>query len=143
MVYFKDGTSEAFDVIIACTGYILSHPFFDKDFLDYSEGDVPLYLKMMHEEYDTLYFIGMFQPLGCIWPGSELQAKIVAREIAGLWNRPADMKALCAKEVTNPHIKQIKSPRHTITVDYNKFVKSLKKHLPKNYVRKGIKDMVY
>ena len=61
-VHFKDGSVEEFDTIIACTGYILEHPFFRKDFLNYSEGDVPLYLKMLHEKYDNLFFVGMFQP---------------------------------------------------------------------------------
>ena len=135
-VHFKDGSSEDFDVIVACTGYVLSHPFFDKGFIDYSEGDVPLYLKMFHEEYRNLYFIGMFQPLGCIWPGSELQSKIAAREIAGKWSRPKNIKELCRKEVTHPHIKQVKTARHTITVDYYRFVKQLKKHLPKDWMSK-------
>jgi len=135
-VYFKDKSKDKFDVIIACTGYILSHPFFDKSFIDYSESKVPLYLKMLHEKYNTLYFIGMFQPLGCIWPGSELQSKLMAREIAGKWQRPGNMKALCDNEVNNPHLKQIDTPRHTITVDFAKFVKELKKHLPKDYVSK-------
>jgi len=135
-VVFKDGTVETFDAVIACTGFILSHPFFDKDFIDYSEGEVPLYLKMFHEKYDSLYFVGMFQPLGCVWPGSELQSKIMAREIKGLWKRPKNIKALCDREISHPHLKQVKSGRHTITVDYHKFVKQLKKCLPKNYVSK-------
>ncbi|WP_422358842.1 flavin-containing monooxygenase [Reichenbachiella sp.] len=132
IVYFKDGSKEEFDVVIACTGFVLAHPFFDKDFIDYSEGDVPLYLKMIHDKYPNLFFIGMFQPLGCIWPGSELQSKIAARAIAGKWKRPKDIEALCKREVTHPHIKQIKSARHTITVDYFKFVKQLKKQLVKH-----------
>ncbi len=135
-VHFKDGSSEEFDVIIACTGYILAHPFFDKEFLDYSDSDVPLYLKMFHHKYDSLYFVGMFQPLGCIWPASELQSKIMAREISGKWKRPSNIQELCEKEVANPHIKQLKTPRHTITVDFAKFVKQLKRHLPKDYVSK-------
>jgi hypothetical protein len=130
-VHFKDGRSDDFDAIIACTGFILAHPFFDKDFIDYSSGPVPLYLKMFHPEYRNLYFIGMFQPLGCIWPGAELQSKIAARELAGKWNRPANIAQLCEREVTHPHMKQVDSPRHTITVDYHRFVRDLKKHLPR------------
>ena len=136
-VHFKDGSVEEFDTIIACTGYILEHPFFRKDFLNYSEGDVPLYLKMLHEKYENLFFVGMFQPLGWIWPGSELQSKIAARAIKGLWKRPENIAELCQKEVTHPHLKQIKTPRHTITVDFHLFVKQLKKHLPKDYVSKS------
>lgn len=133
-VHFKDGSKEEFDTVIACTGFVLAHPFFDKDFIDYSESEVPLYLKMIHDKYPNLFFIGMFQPLGCIWPGSELQSKIAARAITGKWKRPKNIEALCKREVTHPHIKQIKSARHTITVDYFKFIKELRTHLSKNYV---------
>lgn len=135
-VHFKDGSSEEFDTIIACTGFVLVHPFFDKDFIDYSSGPVPLYLKMFHQSYRNLYFVGMFQPLGCIWPGAELQSKIMAREVAGKWERPKNIAKLCEREVTHPHYKQINTPRHTITVDFHRFMKDLRKHLPKKYVSK-------
>ncbi len=135
-VHFKDGTSEDIDVIIACTGYILKHSFFDEEFIDYSEGPVPLYLKMFHSEYHDLFFVGMFQPLGCIWPGSELQSKILANYLVGDWKMPSNIKTLCQKEVTNPHYKQIDTPRHTITVDYHAFRKTLLKQLPKNWKSK-------
>lgn len=135
-VVFEDGLAEEYDTIIACTGYFLSHPFFDKELIDYSSGPVPLYLKMFHPEFVNLYFIGMFQPLGCIWPGAELQAKIMAREIAGKWTRPKNIRELCEREVTHPHYRQVDTPRHTITVDFHLFKKALKKHLPKNYTSK-------
>lgn len=91
---------------------------------------------MLHPECRNLYFIGLFQPLGCIWPGAELQAKIVARELAGKWRRPKNMRSLVRKEVENPHYKQIDTPRHTITVDYHVFRRQLLRHLPKDYIRK-------
>ena len=133
-VYFKDGSKGTYDVIVACTGYIISHPFFSKNFIDYSVGNVPLWLRMMHPEIKNLYFIGLFQPLGCIWPGSELQSKIMARELAGEWTRPGNIKALIDQELEHPDFKQINTPRHTITVDYHRFRKRLLKHLPTNYV---------
>ena len=128
-VVFKDGSKGEYDIIVACTGYIISHPFFDKQFIDYSEGDVPLWLRMMHPEIENLYFIGLFQPLGCIWPGSELQSKIMARELAGKWKRPASIKKLIADEIKHPDFHQINTPRHTITVDYHRFRKRLLKQL--------------
>lgn len=133
-VFFKDGTRGTYDVIVACTGYIISHPFFDKSFIDYSEGEVPLWLRMMHPDINNLYFIGLFQPLGCIWPGSELQSKIMSRELSGEWKRPAHIKSLIDGELRNPDFKQINTPRHTITVDYHRFRKRLLKYLPKSYV---------
>ena len=57
-VHFKDGTKEDFDVIIACTGFVLKHSFFKDSFIDYSDGPVPLYLKMFHPKYHDLFFCG-------------------------------------------------------------------------------------
>ena len=125
-VHFTDGTKESFDVVIACTGFVLAHPFFDKNFLDYSDGPVPLYLKMLHAEIENLYFIGMFQPLGCIWPGAEQQSKLAALALTGEWQRPKNIQTLCEREVSHPHMKQINTSRHTITVDFHKFVREIK-----------------
>lgn len=130
-VVFKDGAKGEYDVIVACTGYIITHPFFDKSFIDYSEGEVPLWLRMIHPEVDNLYFIGLFQPLGCIWPGSELQSKIMARALVGKWKRPSSIKKLIADELKNPDFHQVNTPRHTITVDYHRFRKRLLKQLNK------------
>ncbi|MFY0686363.1 MAG: NAD(P)-binding domain-containing protein [Cyclobacteriaceae bacterium] len=136
-IHFDDGSAEEFDVVIACTGYKITHPFLDKNLIDYSEGEVPLYLKMMHPEFSDVFFVGLFQPLGCIWPGAELQSKIIARQLVGKWERPENIKVLVEKEVKNPHYKQVKTPRHTITVDYHLFRRALLKQLPKKWVRKG------
>ena len=136
MVHFIDGSKEEFDTVIACTGFVISHPFFDESLINYSDGPVPLYLKMFHPQFANLYFIGLFQPLGCVWPGAELQSKIMARELSGKWERPANTAQLAEKEVANPHMKQVSTPRHTITVDYHVFKRALLKHLPKKYVSK-------
>jgi thioredoxin reductase len=136
IVYFKDGSSGAYDIIVACTGYIISHPFFDKQLIDYSEGEVPLWLRMIHPDIRSLYFIGLFQPLGCIWPGSELQSKIMARELSGKWHRPTDIQKRIIGELKNPDFRQINTPRHTITVDYHRFRKRLLQQLPNDFIRK-------
>ena len=130
-VYFKDGSKEDFDTVIACTGFVLAHPFFKKNFLDYSEGPVPLYLKMFHPSMENLFFIGMFQPLGCIWPGAEQQSKLAALAISDEWKRPRNIAQLCEREVTKPHMKQIGTSRHTITVDFHKFLRQIKAELRK------------
>ncbi|MCU0397395.1 MAG: monooxygenase, partial [Cyclobacteriaceae bacterium] len=99
--------------------------------IDYSRGDVPLYLRMLHPEIKNLYFIGLFQPLGCIWPGSELQSRLMARELIGKWKRPSNLKEKIKNELVHPDFRQIKTPRHTITVDYHKFRKRLLRELKK------------
>ena len=59
-------------------GFLFCHIHFLKELIDYRNGPVPLYLKMFHPSINNLYFIGMFQPLGCIWPGAEQQSKLAA-----------------------------------------------------------------
>lgn len=135
-VHFVDGSTGDYDTIIACTGFEIAHPFFDTDFIDYSQGPVPLYLKMIHPDHDNLAFIGLFQPLGCIWPAAELQAKIIARRMAGLWHPPADLHAAVRDELAHPDVQQLNTPRHTITVDYPVFRKKLLAELPPDYIRR-------
>jgi hypothetical protein len=116
-VHFKDGSSRDFDSIIACTGFKITHPFMDKSIIDVSKAPVRLYQKMIPEDVPNLYFIGLFQPLGCIWPGSELQAKLAARHLAGLWQPKKSLSSLIDRELANPDVDQVNSPRHTITVN--------------------------
>jgi len=95
---------------------------------------------MMHPEIKNIYFIGLFQPLGCIWPGSELQSKIMARELAGKWERPADLKKHIDNELRNPDFNQINTPRHTITVNFHRFKSRLLRQLPKNYLSHEVRN---
>src|SRR5262249_40405625 len=77
-VHFVDGLAEDYDVVIAATGYLITFPFFERSFLDFSTGDVPLYLRVFHPDHPTLYFIGLLQPQGCLWPLSDTQSQLVA-----------------------------------------------------------------
>ena len=130
-VTFIDGHEEEFDVVIACTGFKIKHSFFDKDFINYENGKVPLLHRMIPADIKNLYFIGLFQPLGCIWPGAELQSKLAARHLAGDWKPKKSIKDLLAKEMANPDVPQLDTPRHTITVDDPSFRERLKNELKK------------
>lgn len=124
-VHFTDGTVGEYDAVIACTGFVLSHPFLDPEVADFSAGPVRLYLKMIHPRYDNLHFIGLVQPLGCIWPLAELQSRILARRLLGTWSPPADLEAAVRRELAHPDIPQLDTPRHTVTVDYPVFRRRL------------------
>lgn len=141
-VHFVDGTSKDYDTVICCTGYWITHPFFDKSVLDYSHGKPPLYLKMLPADVKNVAFPGLFQPLGCIWPAAELQAKILARMLVGKWSPPKDLTAAIAHELAHPDVRQIDSPRHTITVDYPRFRERLLSELPKDYVSNRVMPLI-
>jgi hypothetical protein len=128
-VHFKDGSQADYDAIICATGYWIDHPFFDKSLFDFSEGPVRLYLRMLPEHWQRLWFIGLFQPLGCIWPGAELQSKLAAAQLAGLWSAPTDMKAAIDRELAAPDWQQVTTPRHTVTVDDMAFRQRLRQAL--------------
>lgn len=130
VVHFTDGTFEEFDTVIFATGYKISFPFFSKDLLDFSGStQIPLYRKMMHKEYENLYFIGLCQPQGCIWPLADFQSKIAARIIAGTLSRPKNLDKKIAHEMKNPHYKFKAHTRHAIEVDYHMFRRELKQML--------------
>lgn len=125
-VHFCDGKKDEFDTIIFATGYKVSFPFFKKDFIDYSElTNVPLYRKMFHPDIDNLYFIGLFQPQGCIWPLADYQSKIVAGIINGSLKRPANLYAKIAKETKKTRHQYKSNIGHALEVDYHEFRKQL------------------
>ena len=129
-VNFVDGTSEEFDIICACTGFWTEFPFFDKSLIDFKEIEkVPLYRKMMHNKFNNLYFIGLFQPIGCIWPLADYQAKLAVAEIKGNYKRPTNIQARIKKEIEKPHFNFGPGQRHAMEVDYHTFRKELGKEL--------------
>ena len=129
-VEFVDGTRQTFDIVCACTGFYISFPFFDPSFISFRDATrVPLFRKMMHAEYDNLYFIGLFQPFGCIWPLADYQAMLACAEIVGRYRRPADMRAAVQQEVDNPHYEFEAGSRHSTQVDYHLFREELKQEL--------------
>lgn len=126
LVHFTDGTTGTFDTVIFATGYKITFPFFAKEFIDFSDtAKIPLYRKMIHSKYDNLYFIGLYQPQGCIWPLADYQAKIAAKMITGEIPRPMDLDKKIAKEMNKPHYQYKSKMCHALEVDYHKFKREL------------------
>lgn len=137
-VEFVDGRREAFDILCACTGFWTTFPFFDPSFLDFRHAEkVPLFRKMMHADYRNLYFIGLFQPIGCIWPLSELQSRLACAEIVGAYIRPANLAHAIQEEIDNPHFRFVGGPRHAAEVDYFKLRAELGTELRKAGIEIG------
>jgi NADPH-dependent 2,4-dienoyl-CoA reductase/sulfur reductase-like enzyme len=129
-VRFVDGRVERYDVIVAATGFKISFPFLARSLVDFSSGAVPLYLRVFPPRLAGLYFIGLFQPLGCIWPLAELQARLVANLIVGKYRLPADMEHRIEAEVDFIGRTFMPTPRHTIEVDYGPFGDRLRREIP-------------
>jgi hypothetical protein len=129
-VHFVDGRVEEYDVVIAATGFKISFPFFDRSLVDFSDGDVPLFLRMFHPDHPSLIFIGLFQPQGAIWPLCDLQSKLVANYIAGRYDLPADMRQRIAEEVERIRRRYLNTPRHNTEVEYHPFYRALEREIP-------------
>jgi cation diffusion facilitator CzcD-associated flavoprotein CzcO len=129
-VRFSDGRSELFDVIIWATGYRELFPFLDSGVVEWKPGDQPpLLLKMMHQRIPNLFFIGLFQPIGCIWRLADYQARIAGLQIVGQLQRPVDIDARLADQLNSRHWHFDKAPRHALEVDYHDFRAELRKEL--------------
>jgi cation diffusion facilitator CzcD-associated flavoprotein CzcO len=125
-VHFTDGRQEEFDAIIMGTGFRASFPFLSERVTGWDTARTPpLYLKMMHPTIPSLFFIGLFQPLGCIWRLADYQARIAALQISGRLRRPSDIDARIRSELARAHGQFDTSPRHAIEVDYHAFRREL------------------
>jgi hypothetical protein len=136
-IRFTDGTREEFDAVIMATGFRMSFPFLPKQVTDWDMAQaLPLYLKMMHPTIPSLFFIGLFQPIGCIWRLADYQARIAALQISGQLSRPSDIAARVRREVARQG-RFDPSPRHAIEVDYHAFRRELMRELAaaKAYLR--------
>lgn len=126
-VRFLDGAEQDYDAIIAATGYKIRFPFFDPAFLNWEEAtNIPLYLRVFHPEYSNLFFIGLVQPQGCVWPLSEAQARLVARLITGRASLPADWRQRARAEGDRIEQQFIRQPRHATEVHYLPYLRQLK-----------------
>ncbi len=129
-VRFRDGRSESFDTIIWATGYRDGFPFLDPGVVDWKPGEQPpLLLRMMHRRIANLFFVGLFQPIGCIWRLADYQARIAALQIVGQLKRPVDIETRIIEQLRSPHWRFDDAPRHALEVDYHDFRAELLKEL--------------
>lgn len=126
-VKFVDGSVEEVDTVIYCTGYRVTFPFFDEAFLSAPDNDLPLYKRMFKPDLPNVVFIGLYQPLGAIFPLAERQARIVGDYLIGKYLPPsrAEMERHMKAERDAMFARYVKSKRHTMQVDYDDFMAEL------------------
>jgi hypothetical protein len=90
-VRFADGSEEGIDVIYCATGYCVSYPFIDRKWLNWPDGSPrpDLYLHTFPPDSDSLFVIGMMQPLGSHWTTYDEQSRLVAAVIQATERRDA------------------------------------------------------
>jgi cation diffusion facilitator CzcD-associated flavoprotein CzcO len=119
-VRFADGSVKPFDAIIYATGYNITFPFFDPDFLSAPENRFPLYKRILRPGIDDLLFAGFAQALPTLFPFVESQARLIARYAVGTYRPPGDdeMLRVIAEDEQRYVGHYADKPRHTQQVDY-------------------------
>jgi thioredoxin reductase len=130
-VVFEDGSEVEADLIVYCTGYKVSFPFFDDHLISVPDNDLPLYMRTFDPEVEGVYFLGLAQPLGAIMPLAEQQAKWIVALLRGEYALPpqAEMRAEIAR-AREAHAKRFySSKRHTMEVDFDEWMRDSEREL--------------
>jgi cation diffusion facilitator CzcD-associated flavoprotein CzcO len=130
-VRFEDGTAEPVDVIVWCTGYKVTFPFFDDDFISAPDNDLPLFRRAFKPGIDNLAFIALLQPLGATMPLAEAQGRWIAAYLRGEYHLPpvAEMEADVRRERDAMFKRYVASKRHTMQVDFDNYLYDLGKEI--------------
>jgi hypothetical protein len=126
-VEFVDGTRVHADVVIFCTGYRITFPFFDASFISAPDNRIELFWRVFDPAIPNLAFIGLLQPLGAIMPLAEAQAKWVAAYLRGEERLPSPeaMRAHIRRDMEAMRRRYVSSRRHTIQVDFDAYLHGL------------------
>ncbi len=119
-VHFEDGTSDDFDVIVYATGYNITFPFFDPDFISAPDNRLPLFKRIFKPGIDDLSFVGFAQSTPTLFPFVESQARLVAAHLVGEYALPSmgEMEQTIKTDEEKYIGHVLKTARHTQQVDY-------------------------
>ncbi|HYP55723.1 MAG TPA: NAD(P)-binding domain-containing protein [Solirubrobacterales bacterium] len=128
-VRFVDRSEEEIDLVVYCTGYKISFPFFAPDVFEARDNRMPLYRRLAAPERPGLYFIGFIQPLGPIMPIAEAQSEWIADLVEGRASLPsvAEMREEIAAEERRMRKRYVASKRHTIQVDFHPYLREIRR----------------
>ena len=126
---FTDGSEVKADVVVYCTGYKVTFPFFDEGFLSAPDNDLPLFRRTFHPDIPNVFFVGLLQPLGAIMPIAEAQGEWVSDYLSGRYAlpAPADLRADMEDERRRMFKRYVASKRHTMQVDFDDWMAALAK----------------
>ena len=136
-VRFADGSVVDADVVIYCTGYKVTFPFFDEDFIAAPKNDLPLFRRVFHPQIPNVFFIGLLQPLGAIMPLAEAQGEWVGEYLRGQYALPGPraMRRDIEHERRKMFKRYVASPRHTMQVDYDDYLLALSRERAQGHER--------
>ena len=128
-VRFVDGSREEIDLVVYCTGYKITFPFFEEAVFSAPDNRLPLYRRVASVERPNLYFVGFIQPLGPIMPLAEAQSEWIADLLAGRASLPAaaEMQKEIEAEEARQRKRFVASKRHTVEVDFYPYLREIRR----------------
>jgi cation diffusion facilitator CzcD-associated flavoprotein CzcO len=119
-VQFVDGTATEVDVIIHATGYNITFPFFDPDFISAPGNRIRLFKRMFKPGIDDLVFIGFAQATPTLFPFVEAQTRLLGAFAVGRYRLPPveEMERVIDADEQKFTGHVLDRPRHTQQVDY-------------------------
>jgi thioredoxin reductase len=122
-VFFTDGSSGEFDVVVYCTGYRVSFPFLGDEIVRAEDNHVELYRRVVSPDHPGLFFVGLIQPLGAIMPLAEVQAEWIGDLVTGAGVLPSEqeMRRQIAAYDESLRKRFVASKRHTMEVDFHSY----------------------
>src|SRR5699024_112170 len=128
-VVCTDGARVEADAIVFATGYRMNFPFFDDPALCPDEDPrLPLFKRIINPGIDNLYYAGLAQASPTIVNLAEQQSKLIARHLAGQYELPTvpDMNEAIRRDEQKHLGQYYNTARHTIQIDFARYVKDLR-----------------
>ncbi|MGD8826344.1 MAG: NAD(P)-binding domain-containing protein [Myxococcales bacterium] len=148
-VEFVDQSVEPIDAIIYATGYKITFPFFDEDFLSAPDNVLPLFKRVFVPGIDNLMFVGFAQAIPSIIGFVQDQARWIVSYLTGEYALPSqsEMEDAIRRDEARHASHYVASSRHTMQVDHVLYARDLAKEWKRGRKRartreRGIRDRV-
>lgn len=130
-IHFVDGTSDEFDVLLACTGFLIDLPFLSEELVPIVDNNVELYKRIVPVQWPGLFLIGMVMSTTALNWNYEEQSRWIREFILGNAVMPTRAEMLAdiqkKKEFIQKYYKE--SPRHHIEEEHMYYFMELHKSL--------------
>ncbi|MFT5175184.1 MAG: dimethylaniline monooxygenase (N-oxide forming) [Gammaproteobacteria bacterium] len=130
-IFFNDGTSDEFDVLIAATGYLIDLPFISCDIVSLSDNKLNLYKRIVQPGWPGLYFMGFFNTDTALNMVFERQAQWICDLELGKARLPSEAQMHADIVRKENWVKKYykHSDRHTIEEEHVSYLRELKRSL--------------
>jgi len=119
-IFFSDGSSDEFDVLIGATGYAIDLPFFSPELIKIRDNALELYNRIVPPELSGLYFLGFVQPTTALNLCFEHQMRWIIGVEVGAVTLPSteEMKQAIVRKQEWVRKTFKDTPRHQIEEDH-------------------------